>query len=393
MKKINVGFIGAGAFISATHLKTAGETDFINIAAIADLNEKILQAHAKKYEIAYTTTDYKKILADKDIPLVVIGTKQDTHARLIVESLDAGKWVWCEKPMCETPEEAATVLAAEKRNPGKLAIGFNRRFAPAVQKALEIMRSKMPRPWIINYRLQSNGGYKAKQDDTFYHNRAHIIYEGCHHLDLISYIMQETPLRVFMSGTDDENDISILEYSDGSRFVFTCTSHAGASMLEKEFMEIFSPGGAISIREFTEMRVRGIEGEGDQLFAPCRCPADSMITQYGFNAWHAFQSRLVEPDRSQAQPIYPVQLAEKEQPYLAEIEKIYQQMKDLPFQDRNFQVAKGWTEAFQHFARCCMENVEPATADGAAGKLANDIAFALLESKKTGMPQLFKNNQ
>ena len=237
MKRINVGFIGAGAFISSTHLKTAGETDFINIAAIADLNEELLAQHCKKYDVGYTTTDYKKILTDKDIELVVIGTKQDTHAQLIVESLDAGKWVWCEKPMCETEAEAEAVLAAEKRNPGKLAIGFNRRFAPAVQKALEIMRSKLSRPWIINYRLQSNGSYKTDRKDSFYHNRAHIVYEGCHHLDLISFIMQETPTRVFMSGTGDENDISILEYSDGSRFVFTCTSHAGSGMLEKETME------------------------------------------------------------------------------------------------------------------------------------------------------------
>ena len=67
MKRINVGFIGAGAFISSTHLKTAGETDFINIAAIADLNEELLAQHCKKYDVGYTTTDYKKILTDKDI--------------------------------------------------------------------------------------------------------------------------------------------------------------------------------------------------------------------------------------------------------------------------------------------------------------------------------------
>ena len=392
MKQINAGFIGAGAFISATHLKTAGETDFINIAAIADLNDQLLETHSQKYKIGYTTNDYRKILADKDIPLVVIGTRQDTHAQLIVEALDAGKWVWCEKPMCETAEEAEAVLAAEKRNPGKLAIGFNRRFAPSVQKALEIMRSKMPRPWIINYRLQENGGYKTKAVDSFYHHRAHIVYEGCHHLDLASYIMQEPPTRVFMSGDEDENDISILEYSDGSRFVFTCTSRAGAGMMEKEVMEIFSPGGAISIREFIEMRVRGVEGEQDYLFAPTRCPADDMILRHGFDAWAPFVSRLVEPDRSETQVIPPVKLARKEQPFLDEIEDIYQELKDKDWKERNFQVAKGWTEAFQHFARCCMENIEPQTANGAAGKLANDIAFALLESKKTGMPQKFKNN-
>ena len=390
MKKINIGFIGAGAFISSTHLPTASQTDFISIAAIADFNEELLKKHSQKYTIGYTTTDYKKILADKDIPLVVIGTRQDTHADLIVESLDAGKWVWCEKPMCENSEDAERILAAEKRNPGKLAIGFNRRFAPAVQKSLEIMREKMPRPWIINYRLQSNGSYKSNKTDTFYHDRAHIVYEGCHHLDLISYIMGEVPERVFMSGTSDENDISILEYKDGSRFVFTCTSRAGGALLEKEVMEVFSPGGAISIRDFTEMRVRAIEGERDYLFMPERTPAEDLLQKYGYDAWQLFQSKLVEPDMRSGQKLFPVKLAYEEQPFAEGINALYEKMKDLPWTDRNFRPAKGWIEAFQHFCRCCMEKQEPQTADGRAGKLANDIAFALLESKQSGMPQVFK---
>ena len=392
MKKLNIGFIGAGSFISSTHLRTAAETDFINIAAIADLNRERLNEHAKKYDVGYVTDDYKKILADKNIELVVIGTRQDTHAALIIESLDAGKWVWCEKPMCENSEDAEKILAAEKRNHGKLAIGFNRRFAPSVQKALDIMHKNMPRPWIINYRLQENGGYKTNQLDTFYHDRAHIVYEGCHHLDLITYIMQELPERVFMSGDEKENDISILEYRDGSRFIFTCTTNAGGDLLEKENMEIFSPGGAISIREFTEMRVRGIKDEQDYIFVPERCPASDIIRRYGFDVWHAFQSRLVEPDRNSEHPIHPVRLAQAEQPFNADIETIYEAKKTEPSQERNYRVAKGWIESFQHFARCCMDKTEPQTADGSAGKLANDLAFALLESKKCGLPKIFKKN-
>ena len=115
MKKVNIGFIGAGAFISATHLQTAGAADFINIRAIADLNEELLSKHSSEYSITYTTTDYKQLLNDPEIDIVVIGTKQELHAELIVESLDAGKWVWCEKPMCETEEEAKQILAVLPR--------------------------------------------------------------------------------------------------------------------------------------------------------------------------------------------------------------------------------------------------------------------------------------
>ena len=57
MKKLNIGFIGAGSFISSTHLRTAAETDFINIAAIADLNRERLNEHAKKYELLLVPSD------------------------------------------------------------------------------------------------------------------------------------------------------------------------------------------------------------------------------------------------------------------------------------------------------------------------------------------------
>ena len=63
-KQANVGFIGAGGFISAHHLVTANESEYLNIAAIADLNEETLQRHAATKPVGYTTTDYKKLLAD-----------------------------------------------------------------------------------------------------------------------------------------------------------------------------------------------------------------------------------------------------------------------------------------------------------------------------------------
>ncbi|MBI3920239.1 MAG: Gfo/Idh/MocA family oxidoreductase [Armatimonadetes bacterium] len=92
--------------------------------------------------------------------------KQDLHARLIVESLNSGKWVFCEKPMAETEEETRAVLAAEESSKGKLAIGFNRRFAPAYARAIQLMQ-KVPRPWYINYRLMYPSPQK-QGEKTFY---------------------------------------------------------------------------------------------------------------------------------------------------------------------------------------------------------------------------------
>lgn len=389
--KVNVGFIGAGCFIEAHHLPTAHETDFIKIRAIADLNEKTLSARKKKYSPDYVTTDYHKLLDDPETDLIVIGTRQDTHAQLIVEALDAGKWVWCEKPMCDTPEEEKMVIAAEKRAKGRLAIGFNRRFAPAVSKSIEVLR-KLPRPWIVNYRLQTNDYYKNKTNDTFYHDRAHIIYEGCHMLDLASFIFGETPERVFMSGTADENDIVILEYNDGSRFLLTITSQAGAPLLEKEMIEVFTKDGSISMRDFVDLRIRSIAGEKDHLFPPERCKYNPQILRWGYSFYEILRSRLVEPDAKISSGIVPVEAAFSEQPFTCELEKIAEAEKDAPWQERNIFCDKGWHDAFCHFAKACMEKTEPHTASGVDGKLANDLGFALLESKKQGIPLKFTQN-
>ena len=392
MKQVNLGFIGAGSFISRIHLPTAAQCEFIRIRAISDLDPERLRAHAENFAPDYTTDDYKKILQDPEIKLVVVGTRQDTHAKLIVESLDAGKWVWCEKPMCETPEEEAAVIAAEKRAPGRLAIGFNRRFAPAITKTVEILR-KLPRPWIINYRLQSKGGYKAKKGDTFYVDRPHVIYEGCHLLDLSKFIMGSAPERVFMSGTKDENDIAILEYPDGSRFLLTITSHAGALFLEKEMMEIFTSEGALAMRDFIELKVRDIPGEKDYLFAPRQTAYGPLVKRWGYDCWELLHSEILTPDVKDNPALAQITPAFKEIPYAADIAKICEETQDLHWEARNLLGNKGWGEAFRHFARACLEGTEPLTADGKAGKFANDLGFTLLESKKRGIPLPFKEQE
>lgn len=388
MKQVRIGFIGAGSFISMNHLPTASRSDFIKIRAIADLDPELLKAHAERYAPDYTTQEYRQLLDDPEIDLVVIGTRQDTHARLIIESLDAGKWVWCEKPMCDSPEEEAAVIAAEKRNPGRLAIGFNRRFAPAVTKTMELLR-RLPRPWFINYRLQSNGGYKHRKDDTFYHDRPHIIYEGCHLLDLSRFMMGSAPDRIFMDGTEDENDIIILEYADGSRFLLTITSSAGAGFLEKEMMEIYTSAGAISMRDFVELRVRGIPGERDYLFAPKQSAYGPLVKRWGYSCWEMLRSEIVRQDLPLNPGMVQIVPAAEELPYAADIAKICEEMKDAHWQERTLAGDKGWFDAFRHFARACLEGTVPETASGEAGKFANDLGFALLESKKQGIPLPF----
>ena len=308
---------------------------------------------------------------------------------MIVESLEAGKWVWCEKPMCENLAEQAEIIAVEERAPGKLAIGYNRRFAPAYQDSRKLLQAQ-ERPWIVNYRLQSCGGYKAHADQ-FYHKRAHMLYEGCHILDLASFFFGTAPERVFMSGDERENDSVILEYADGSRFNFLCTLTVGSSALKKEYMEIFAYDFAVTVEDFIDMRVRGEEGEFDRIYSPLFGHFAAEVKEYGYDFWEMLTSQLVQPDRAinKEKGITLEKVVRPQATIPFDVMKHYEEMKHLSWEKRSFSGDKGWQQAFEHFAHCFLNNQTPQTADGKAAVLAEKIAFTLLDSKKEGVPLKF----
>ena len=134
-----IGIIGAGNYTSAMvipSLKKAGAT-VKYIASAGGLNAKIL---AKKVGAECATSDYKEILNDKEVDTVIITTRHNLHAKMVLEALEAGKSVFVEKPLCLNKEELAAISEAYKSREGKstLTVGFNRRFSPLAIKKLGV---------------------------------------------------------------------------------------------------------------------------------------------------------------------------------------------------------------------------------------------------------------
>ena len=128
---INVGIIGAGR-IGQVHAKgiLTGAPN-AKILAIADPYMSVAaEQWAKEAGIETVTKDYKVILNDPRIDAVLICSSTDTHAPLSIEAIQAGKHVFCEKPIDQKLEKIAEVRAALSASPKKLKyqVGFNRRF-------------------------------------------------------------------------------------------------------------------------------------------------------------------------------------------------------------------------------------------------------------------------
>ncbi len=127
-EQIHFGIIGAGR-IGRVHAETlAFRMPEAKILAVTDINceaAKALAAHCGIPKVAHTADE---ILADPAIDAVLICSSTDTHAELIVKAAQAGKHIFCEKPIAFRLQKIDAALAAVKAAGVQLQIGFNRRF-------------------------------------------------------------------------------------------------------------------------------------------------------------------------------------------------------------------------------------------------------------------------
>ena len=110
----SIGIIGAGNFTKMT-LLPALKNSSVNIKYIASSSGVTGTFLAKKYSIMNSTTNYSDILTDNDIGLIIITTRHNSHAKLVIESLEAGKNVFVEKPLALNDDELENIISAYKK--------------------------------------------------------------------------------------------------------------------------------------------------------------------------------------------------------------------------------------------------------------------------------------
>lgn len=139
------GIIGAGNYASGMIVPCLikAKAPIKYIASSQGLTAKIL---AKKAGAEAATSDYHEMLKDEEIGCVIVSTRHNLHAPILIESLKAGKSVFVEKPLCLNPEELQEILAAYHSAPNgtTITVGFNRRFSPFAEK-LRVLAGEGPK--------------------------------------------------------------------------------------------------------------------------------------------------------------------------------------------------------------------------------------------------------
>ena len=149
-KNFRFGVIGAGR-IGKIHAESlAARIPGVEVSVIADINLAAAQEIAGRLHIPAAIQDYHTILADPTIDAVAICSSTDTHAKIVIEAAQAGKHIFCEKPIDLDLAKIDAALAAVEKAGVKLQIGFNRRFDPNFRRVRQMVaEGKIGEPHLI----------------------------------------------------------------------------------------------------------------------------------------------------------------------------------------------------------------------------------------------------
>lgn len=144
-RKLKYGMIGCGGIATSKHFTGMREiADLADLVAVCDLIEERAIAAAKEFNISDENiyTDYKELLKDESIDVVLVLTPNISHSTISVDAMNAGKHVLCEKPMAINSVEARKMIEASKQTGMKLTIGYQNRYRQDSTYLKEVCKDK-----------------------------------------------------------------------------------------------------------------------------------------------------------------------------------------------------------------------------------------------------------
>ena len=195
-KFMNFAVIGLGSFgiKRATAIKNSKQA---NLVVISELDAK--RAIKAKETLQVPVSDYNEILKNKKIDVVCVCTPNKFHKKIIIDSLNAGKHVFCEKPYVRNVAEAKEIYDVSKKSKGILQLASNHRFFESVMYARKLVdEGTIGKVLSFDGRIGHNG--ERLKDSWFWKKEISgggtLLDNGCHLLDLSRLFVGN-----FVSGT------------------------------------------------------------------------------------------------------------------------------------------------------------------------------------------------
>jgi myo-inositol 2-dehydrogenase/D-chiro-inositol 1-dehydrogenase len=209
-KKVKIAVIGTGRMGSVHTRNIVRLIPEADLVAVCDIRLEVAQAVADELGIQRVVKDYHDLLVDKDIEAILIASSTDTHAFIMKDVAEAGKHIFCEKPLALELDKIDEALKAIEKAGVKLQVGFNRRFDKSYQKVHEIVASgEIGRPCILHI-VNRDPDFPSME---FLRVSGGMFLDlGIHDLDMVRYQMGDVE-EVYATGAVLLND-ELKEFGD-----------------------------------------------------------------------------------------------------------------------------------------------------------------------------------
>jgi len=259
VNKVRLSFLGSGNYATAVLIPSFKRAGAL-LQKVAS-SGGVSGVHAgRKYGFTETTTDSETLFTDEHTDAVIVTTRHNSHANFVLQGLDQGKHLFVEKPLCLTLNELSDIEEAYK---GKslLMVGFNRRFAPHIQKMKSLIKGVTgPKAMVMTVNAGAIPSDHWTQDMDVGGGR--IIGEACHFIDLLRFMAGVSIIsyrKIEMDGTNQDTVTLELGFADGS--IGTVHYFAnGSKSFPKERLEIFAAGGVLQLDNYRKLKGFGWPG-------------------------------------------------------------------------------------------------------------------------------------
>jgi predicted dehydrogenase/threonine dehydrogenase-like Zn-dependent dehydrogenase len=257
-----IAAFGCGSFARQFHLPNLQKSSEVTFRALVTSSGQSAKEIGTVYGAEYCSTDWREVLRDPTVDAVMVLTRDRAHAAMTAAALDAGKHVFCEKPLATSYEECRQIMRAVEGRSQLCTVGFNRRFAPLVVRAKEALRGRT-KPALVTYRVNAGPLPRNYWVYDAAYGAGRIVGEVCHFIDLVYDLLGSEPVSVkahavgdSASATGAENVTATFGFADGSvaTVIYTALGHTGAG---KERLEVFADGKVVVLDDYKSLSIVG----------------------------------------------------------------------------------------------------------------------------------------
>ncbi|TRO46694.1 Gfo/Idh/MocA family oxidoreductase [Candidatus Bathyarchaeota archaeon] len=194
---LRLGIVGCGRVTTMFHLRAIEEVEGVSVAAVADMDESRMEEVRERSGAARGYLEYSTLLRDPEVNAVAINTPPRFHEDMVVEALEAGKHVLCEKPLSRSVEGCERIMEAQ--GDGGLVVMplHNYGFTPALETAERILRAgEIGKTTRVYLSFDNNLRSYGSRTDFRLEERYAIVEDILPHVLSVVHVLVDPPLSV-----------------------------------------------------------------------------------------------------------------------------------------------------------------------------------------------------